>query len=401
MPIYYCRVVDARGRTSSFVREAVTEEVLIRELNKEEIHPLEVRQTEEAPQKQAGRKRFSRAAVIEFTETISMLLASGLTFRDSLEVAQTIFLKGEINRMVAHLLEQIRKGGAVSDAVAGLGPALPPIYAGFVRVGEKIGSLEEAFKQLAAYLGEDRKMRDKLAGSLIYPILVLGVAVVGITGIAVFVLPRVQSMFTQLGAAMPARLAAMLNLLRWAAPAAGGLLAAVALAVLVLSRLRKANQTLALSLDLLVLRLPIYGRVRYLREILNLLFALEMLTSGGFSVEDALAEASNVTGNQALRAGLAVARESIVRGENLSAAFLGNPVFSSRIGRWVAVGERAGQVDQVFGQLRRYYQAEIEKWSSRFMSLVEPILIMCVGVIIFLIIIFFIMPIFSIYEGLL
>jgi general secretion pathway protein F len=108
-----------------------------------------------------------------------------------------------------------------------------------------------------------------------------------------------------------------------------------------------------------------------------------------------------VTSNRAFRDGLTVARDSIVRGENLSAAFLGNPVFSSRIGRWVAVGEKAGQVEQVFGQLRRYYQAEIERWSTRFMSLVEPVLILGVGLIIFLIIIFFITPIFSIYEGLL
>jgi type II secretory pathway component PulF len=170
MPIYNCRVVDARGRTSSFVREAASEEVLIRELNKEDIFPLEVRQAEEAPRQAARRRRFSRAAVIEFTETVSVLLASGLTFRDALEVAQTIFLKGEINRMVAHLLEQIRKGASVTDAVAGLGEGLPPLYRGFIRIGEKIGSLEEAFKQLAAYLGEDRKVRDKLASSLIYPI---------------------------------------------------------------------------------------------------------------------------------------------------------------------------------------------------------------------------------------
>jgi type II secretory pathway component PulF len=401
MPIYYCRVLDARGRTNTFVREAASEEVLIRELNKEDIFPLEVRQATEAPKKSARRKKFSRAAVIEFTDTISMLLASGLTFKDSLEVAQTIFLKGEVNRMVAHLLEQIRKGGAISDAIAGLGAELPPIYRGFVRIGEKIGSLEEAFKQLAIYLGEDRKVRDKLASSLIYPVLVLGVAVVGITGIVIFVLPRVQAMFQQLGAALPARLSSMISLFHWAALILGLLVAGVAVAIALLSVLRRSNPKLALSLDRLVLRLPIYGRVKYLREILNLLFALEMLTGGGFSVEDALAESANVTTNEAFRAGLAMARESIVRGENLSAAFLGNPVFSSRIGRWVAVGERAGQVEQVFGQLRRYYQAEIEKWSSRFMNLVEPVLILAVGVIIFFIIIVFITPIFSIYEGLL
>ena len=401
MPIYYCRVVDARGKTSSFVREAASEEVLIRELNKEDIFPLEVRQAVETSPKAERGRRFSRGAVIEFTDTISVLLASGLTFRDALEVAQTIFLKGEINRMVAHLLEQIRKGAAVSDAVAGLGSGLPPIYNGFVRIGEKIGSLDDAFKQLAVYLGEDRKIRDKLSSSLIYPVLVLGVAVVGIIGIVTFVLPRIQTMFQQLGAAMPARLTSTLGLLRGAIYAGGGLLAAALVAVLVLSSLRRSNPRLALTLDRLVLRLPIYGRMKYLREILNLLFALEMLTTGGFSVEDALAEAAKVTSNQAFRDGLNVARDSIVRGENLSAAFLGNPVFSSRIGRWVAVGEKAGQVEQVFGQLRRYYQAEIEKWSSRFMDLAQPVLILGVGVVIFLIIIFFIMPIFSIYEGLL
>jgi type II secretory pathway component PulF len=399
MPIYYCRVVDARGRTSSFMREAASEEVLIRELNKEDIFPLEVRQGAEAPAKTARRRRFSRGAVIEFTETVSVLLASGLTFRDSLEVAQTIFLKGEINLMVAHLLEQIRKGASVTDAVAGLGEGLPPLYRGFIRIGEKIGSLEEAFKQLAAYLGEDRRVRDKLASSLIYPLMVLGVAVIGLTGIVIFVLPRIQAMFQQLGAALPARLSSMLGLFRGAMIGGGLLLAGALAAELVLSALRRTNPALALALDRLVLRLPIYGRVKYLREVLNLLFALEMLTAGGFSVEDALGESAEVTGNQAFRAALGAARESIVRGDNLSAAFLGSPVFSSRIGRWVAVGERAGQVDQVFGQLRRYYQVEIEKWSSRFMNLVEPVLILGVGLVIFLVIIVFIMPIFSIYEG--
>jgi type II secretory pathway component PulF len=401
MPIYYCRVVDARGRTSSFVREAATEEVLIRELNKEEVFPLEVRRAVESSPKAARGRKFSRGAVIEFTETISVLLGSGLTFRDALEVAQTIFRKGEINRMVAHLLEQIRKGAAVSDAVAGLGAGLPPIYHGFVRIGEKIGSLDDAFKQLAVYLGEDRKIRDKLASSLIYPVLVLGVAAVGIVGLVTFVLPRIQSMFQQLGAAMPARLSSSLALLRGALYAGGAVIAVALVSVLALSLLRRSNPRLALAVDALVLRVPLYGRMRYLREILNLLFALEMLTAGGFSVEDALAEAAKVTSNLAFREGLNVARESIVRGENLSAAFLGNPVFSSRIGRWVAVGEKAGQVEQVFGQLRRYYQAEIEKWSSRFMDLAQPVLILGVGVVIFLIIIFFIMPIFSIYEGML
>ncbi len=401
MPIYYCRTVDSKGRPSSVIREAVSEEVLVRELNKEDIFPVEIREGSEAPKPAARRKRFSYAAVLEFTETITMLLASGLTFRDALEVSQTIFVKGEINQIVVHLLEEVRRGGSVYDAIEGLGGAFPPIYRGFVRIGEKIGSLEEAFKQLGGYLTEDRRVRDKLATSLIYPTLVLAVAVLGITGIVIFVLPKVQGMFAELGAALPARLVSMTRLLRSAVLFGGLLLGAAVTGAVLLAVLRRGNEALAEKLDRLVLRLPVIGRARYLREMLNLLFALEILTGGGFTVEDALAESTKIVGNRALRSGLQQARDAIVRGGNLSAAFLANPVFSSRIGRWIAVGERAGQVEQVFGQLRRYYQGEMEKWSSRFMNLVEPVLILVVGVIIFVIIIFFITPVFSIYEGLL
>jgi len=400
MPIYECRAVDRRGRTATFVREAVSEEILLRELNREELSPLAIRPAAEGEAAPAARRRFSRAAVLEFTSSIGLLLSSGLTFKDALEVAQGIFPKGEINAMVVHLLGQIRKGGAVADAVEGLGTGLPPIYRGFIRIGERTGSLDDAFKQLSAYLGEDRKLRDKIAGSLTYPALVLGVAIVGIAGIVTFVLPRIRLLFGQLGTALPGRLDAMIGVVRAGGIAIGAIAVAAVAAAVFLSAARRSGMRLAETLDALVLRLPLIGRMRFLREMLNLLFALEMLTAGGFTVEDALAEAGEVVGNRALRAALARVREAIVRGENLSAAFLANPVFTPRIGRWIAVGERIGQVEQVFGQLRRHYQGEIEKWSTGFMNLVEPVLILTVGVIIFVIVIVVVMPIFSIYEGL-
>lgn len=400
MPAFECRTVDRKGRTSTFVREAVSEEILLRELAREELSPIAVRPAARAEAAAPSRRKFSRAAVIEFTSSVSLLLSSGLTFRDALEVAQSIFAKGEINAIVVHLLGQIRKGGAIADAVAGLGTGLPSIYRGFIRIGERTGSLEDAFKQLAAYLGEDRKLRNKLAGSLTYPALVLGVAVVGIAGIVAFVLPRIRLLFDQLGAALPARIDSMLAIVRAGGIALGVIVLAAVAGAAILSLARRSRTRLAEIMDGVVLRLPLVGRMQFLREMLTLLSALEMLTAGGFTVEDALAQAGDVVGNRALRAALARVRDAIVGGENLSAAFLANPVFTARVGRWIAVGERIGQVDQVFGQLRRHYQDEIEKWSARFMNLVEPVLILTVGVLIFVIIIVVVMPIFSIYEGL-
>jgi type IV pilus assembly protein PilC len=401
MPIYSCKVADRRGRTGLLIREAPSEEVLIRELNKEEVFPLEVRLAGADGAETLRQRRFSRAAVMEFTSGIAVLLSSGLTFRDALEIAQTIFLKGEVGRLVALLLEAIRKGRSVTEFMQDMRGALPPVMRGFIRTGEKVGSLESAFKQMAEHLGEEKRIRDRLISSLIYPVLVLAVAVLGISGIITLVLPRLQAVFAQIGTGLPSRVQSAVRLFH------GGLIAVAVLtglllaATVVLWAARRASPSAAQNIDLLVLKLPVFGRVRYLRDILNLLFTLEALTSGGFPVEDALEEAAETSGNLAFRGGLLSCRERVMKGENLSAAFLQIPVFSERIGRWIAVGERTGHVEQVFAQLRRYYQAEIEKWSTRFMSLIEPILILLVGVVLFAMILLFITPIFSIYEGLL
>jgi type II secretory pathway component PulF len=401
MSIYRCRVLTKEGRISDLLREAPSEEILIRALNREAIFPVEVRRVrEEEVAPAARRRRFSAGSVLEFTSTMGMLLSSGLTFKDSLEIAQTIFLKGEVNQIIVSLLEEIQKGRSVHQALEPIAAGFPPIFRGFVRIGERIGSLDASFRQLAEYLGEQRRLKSRLAGSLVYPAMVLGVAVTGIVGIVVFVFPRIREMFAELGSALPERLESMIDLLNVLLVAAVAVAAVAIVAVPLLAVMRRRSAAFAERLDRLALGLPVWGRVRYLQEALNLTFALETLTAGGLTVEDALQEAGAVVHNRALRSGVREARERVLKGDSLSRAFLDNPIFGERVGRWIAVGERSGQVAPVFGQLRRYYQGEIEKWSTRFMSLVEPVLILLVGIIILLLILFFITPIFSIYEGL-
>ncbi|MBA7556380.1 hypothetical protein ES705_49086 [subsurface metagenome] len=258
---------------------------------------------------------------MEFTNTISLLLSSGLTFKDSLEIAQTIFLKGQVNEIIVALLEEIRKGRSVYQVLDDFGTGFPPIFKGFIKIGEKMGSLEGAFKKLAEYLTEDRKLKSKLASSLIYPVLVISVAVIGIIGIVVFILPKIGEMFSQLGSGLPRRLESMINMLNYSFIIGTILISIVVLSILILSIIRKRNKVMAEKLDRLFLRLPVLGRIKYLKEILNFLFAMETLTGGGFNVEDALLESGKVVENLAFRSGIRKARDSIIKGESLSVSF--------------------------------------------------------------------------------
>ena len=400
MPVFYCKVVDDKGKTAEFIRETSSEEILIRELSADRLFPIVIERAGTREVKAKGKKRFPKNLIIEFTDTLALLLSSGLIFKEALEVAQAVFQKGRLNRLAATLLDKIKKGISFHEALEEFGSSFPPLYRGMVKVGEKVGSLEQAFKGLSLYLTEEKKLKEKFIGSLMYPAMVLSVAFVGIFILIFFILPRIKGIFTQLGSQLPQRIESItrvLNVLIIAGVAGMAFLLVLCAAVYLI---RKTGGSMAERLDRLILRVPVLGHIRSLRESLNFLFAMETLTGAGFAVEDALLEAGNVVGNRALRSGIFTVRDKILRGEALSAAFMENAVFPERLSRWVHVGEKSGNIEKAFAQLRSYYQGEVERWSTRFMNLIEPVLILMVGAIIFLFIIFFVMPIFTIYGSL-
>jgi type II secretory pathway component PulF len=246
--------------------------------------------------------------VIEFTNAMATLLAAGLTLRDALDVAQTIYLRGDLNAIVVSLLSEIETGCSVYEALQRQRSRFPPIYAGFVRVGEKIGSLEGIFARLAGFLAEDARIRDKLVTALIYPSMVLAAAVLGSAGVGLFVVPRAVAMFAELGSAIPASLKQMATNMRLVAAAVGVLAAAAVVGGIAVLIARRLSAGFRERTDHWILGMPVIGRPMSLRENLNLVYAMEALTEGGLAVEDALQEATLVLSNTALVAATRRAR---------------------------------------------------------------------------------------------
>jgi type II secretory pathway component PulF len=399
MPVYLCTVVDKKGKKSELVRETLSEEILLRELSREDVFPLSVRETILQEGEKYRKRRIPKRSLIEFTDSLSLLLNAGFTLNDALDIEGAVFRKGKVGRMIWMLQQKVKKGNSFHQSLEGFGKSIPPLYRGMVRIGERVGSLEKSFQGLSLYLHEEQKIREKFIGAMMYPAIILSVAAAGIVIMLFFALPRIQDMFAQLGTGVPPRIESMMESLDMVIVVGAVLAALAVLCTTFFLTLRSRSEQTAEKLDRILLRVPVLGEIVAVREHLNLLFAMETLTSSGFSLEDALLESTGVVRNGALRAGILHARRRVMQGENLSAAFVDNPVFSDRLSRWIEIGERSGSVEKAFGQLRCFYQEEVKKWSSRFINLVEPILILLVGVIIFLFIIFFIVPIFSIYGN--
>jgi type II secretory pathway component PulF len=401
MPVYQCRVTDGTGRITEFSREAVSEEPLLRELASRRLFVLSLREAAEGEVRGGRGGRFSRNMVGELTDLLTLMLGSGLSLKDSLEVAETVCTRGKAAQLVTLLLEKIRKGSSFASALEAAGSSFPPVYRGMVRIGERIGSLDLVFPRLSSYLAEEKKMRERVAAALLYPAVVLGVAFMSAILIIVVLFPRLRDIFAQLGPGMGTKVESLMTSLTSVFAGAVALAAIAAFCAVWAMRARRHGGSSALRIDACALRLPLAGTFLLQRELLNFSFAMEALTAAGVGVEEALSESAGALRNSALKREIARIREHVMNGGHLSAAFARSTLFPARVARWVGIGERVGHVEKVFTQLRTYYQQEVEKWVTHLMTVIEPAIIVVLGILITLFVVVFIVPIFSLYGNVL
>ncbi len=399
MPVYACRVADEKGRIEQVLRESASEESCLRELSEAHRYVLSVR---ELPAGAAGRRAprtYPRRLIAELTDLLALLLASGLSLKDALEVVRDVFSRRQGNELVTLLRERIGKGSSFSDALEGAGRGFPPFYRGMVRIGEKIGSLDQVFGRLAAYLKDDTALRQRFSSALIYPCIVLSVAALSAVFIVAVLFPRLREVFAELGPDMAGRVQTLMGSLQTALLVIGVAVVVLACAIAGAVIARRRGGPLAARIDAVLISLPLLSEFLMRRELLNFTFSMEALTAAGVSVEEALIEGAGTITNLALRTETLALRERLLKGERLSAAFARSTLFPERVARWMAIGERVGHVEKVFGQLRAYYQQEVDKWLGRLMALVEPALIVGLGLLIVAFVVFFIVPVFSLYGN--
>lgn len=398
MSTFVCRVVDAQGKRAVFRRDATHEAAILRDLNQEGYFILSVSAASAATE--LPLRKLKPALVLEFTQILSTLMANGLGLKEALSIAGRIGGKS-VAPLLQHAGERVGKGDSLFDTLSEWRSGLSPLYLGLVRIGEKTGDLATIFQRLSDYLVGRQALRSKTVSSLVYPVFVLAIAVIGIILLATLILPGLTGMIGSLNpqaAALYQR-----NVLRFQTGA--GVIVAI-LAILggfvgLSFRLRARDAAWAGRLDSFLLGVPVLGRFFRVAFGLNFSFAMETLLTSGYTLEEALEEGSWAVGNLRYRDGLMNVRDRVVKGVLLSEALRQERVFPQVLIGWMAVGEGAHDLVKSFAQVRAYYQQETDKLYARFMNLAEPALIVVVGIILITLILTFITPIFTMLGNLL
>lgn len=331
---------------------------------------------------------------------MEQLIASGLSIKDSLEVS-TLINDKKLGILSNEILSNIKKGASFANTINNMDSIFPPVYRGIISVGDRIGSVEKIFPRLRMYLETQKKIKDKIKSALIYPTIVFITAFVAFIAMVIFVFPKLETMFMEFGGDAALTLQRNLQELKLGFLTFIVCLLIILFLILLLHYFSKNNTRLKCRIDSFILKLPVVGKYLTYYETLNFSFAMETLTSGGVTVDTAITEAMSVVTNEAYRQALSDVNKRIVKGESLSSAFSMHNEFPSYLTKWMLVGERSGNTEQVFSQIRNYFQNEIDLFTSKFMTLIEPTLIVLIGVFLLILVLTIIVPVFSLYGSIL
>ena len=393
--IFQCRLSDSQGKILKKKIQADSPEEMEARVKDQGYYLLNWEEEKSGKRLRGGHQK----AILELTQSLGMMIQSGLSLKEAFEVAQKLFTKGKTALLVEQLNRQLQRGDSFAQAIASQENLFPPLYLGMIRVGQRLGQLDRILTPLAQWLKERKELKDKVTGALIYPALVLSMVFIGVTALLFFFLPQMESLTQMAGGTSGQNLNRAMTSARTLIALFGGLIVLIPLGSVVLGFLKRKYTTFRLLTDRLILMIPLVRKFFLTRDMLSLSFALSILTECGVTLEDSLVQSADVLENSYLRERLLTLQSRLLKGDALSALLAEETAFPSELSQWIGLGERIGTVDKVFKQLKDYYQMEMQKILNNILTLVEPAVIILLGVILLTVILNIILPLLTMYGG--
>lgn len=322
--------------------------------------------------------RLSPSALALFTEQLATLLDAGLTLELAFETLLETLPQGPMRRLTRALLDDIRKGLDLSDAMARYPKSFPSDYCGLVAAGESSGVLDKVLERLAVNLERSQSIREKVISALIYPSLLLAMIFVALLVILLFVLPQFEPLFDQAGADLPPATKLVLDIGHFVQSNWIGLLIGLLgliFGVILLSR----NYGVRFVIDrLLFLPNVFFGLVQKV-ETANFARTLSLLLGNGLTLARAIDIAKQATNNLALASSLGHLSTQIREGQAFSRWLKDKSLFPVLLTQLVRVGEETGKLQLMLEKSAALFERDVEKTIDRALALLVPVLTLVMG----------------------
>jgi general secretion pathway protein F len=406
MPVYQYRGYRSDGAAAAGIVDAENVKVARLKLRKEGVFPTDVTEEREAPPRRqdAGAALHPRAKgragvltaghVAVMTRQFATLLVAGLPLVDALGVLIDQAEKKPIKGLFADIREQVRGGKSLSAALASYEKDFSPIYVHMVQAGEASGALDQILFRLADFLDKQQALKTKVTNALIYPALMLGVGVTVLFFLVTFVVPKITAVFASMKQALPWPTVVLMAVSRFCADYWPVFLVATLGGGWLIRRVAHTDRG-RLAMDRLLLRMPLFGDLVRMVSISRLASTLSTMLASGVQLLDALNVSKRVMNNRVLEEAVESARQNIREGETIADPLKRSGEFPALATHMIAVGERSGEMEEMLRRISQIYDGEVERVVARLTSLLEPVMILVMGAIVFFIVVSILLPIFE------
>jgi type IV pilus assembly protein PilC len=395
---FTCRLGTPSGEIVKGIYIAQSEAHLRRELEEKGLHVLSMR-----PKGGLGLAGFSfgqrkpkvpRHEFLVFNQELATLLKAGMPLVQSLDILRSRLANAVFKAVLDDVHEKVRAGTALSDAFQAHGELFPAVYTASLMAGERAGNLDAVLRRFVAYAKVVDTVRKKTISAMVYPVILITLALVLVMIIVLKVVPTFSEFYTSFGSELPLSTQMIVAVSDFAQHNFFLMVAVlIAGAAAFYTWINRPGQRA--HFDHLLLKLPAVGNSMHKFATSQLARTLATLLGGGIPLVNALEIASRSTGNRHMGREMEIVAQSVREGQSFAGTLLARKVVPDVAIKMIEVGESTGALQEMLNSLADFYDEEIETEVGRFVTVIEPALLIIMGIVIAAIVLSLYLPLFN------
>jgi type IV pilus assembly protein PilC len=423
MATFAYEALNAAGKPQKGTIDAATTEEAIQRIKTQGYFPTAVREQKvkkaetgggaagaKGKKKKKGGMGFGGVGekqMTTFTRQLSTLQDAGLPLLRSLQILESQLKPGKLKNILIGVCEEVEGGSSLSEAMAKYPKAFDRLYTKMVNAGEIGGVLDIILQRLAEFMEKSQRLKRKIKSAMVYPVVVIGIASLILTGIMVFIIPKFEAIFTDFGVALPWLTLKLITTSRWFAGGNPGQQIPGAIIALPMPFLlwfawkliRKAGPGRAIT-DKMLLITPVFGNLIRKTTIARFTRTLGTLISAGVPILEAIKITGETSGNYVYEKALQKVHDSIREGEGFAGPLRQSKTCDAIVVNMIDVGEETGELDAMLLKIADNYDEEVDVAVASLVSLLEPLMVVVLGVVVGTIVVAMFLPLVAMIESL-
>jgi len=355
------------------------------------------RTTRKGVGKVRGANNIVQKDLAPFSRQMAAMLSAGMPIVAALETLEEQAANPNFKVVIGSLKRNIEGGGSFSESLLQIPDVFDVLYVNMVRAGEQSGQFAETMRRIGELLEASARLRRKVKSAMTYPVVVLSLSLIIASGMIIFIVPVFAGMFSDFGGKLPGPTQFLVDLSTYAKKYAIVIIPGIVLAVWSFKKWKKTAAG-AWTLDQFVLKAPVFGVLIQKVAVARFSRTLSQLVQSGVPILNALEIVAKAAGNLVIEAAIMDARKAVEHGDTLSSGLEGKDCIPKVVVRMLSAGEKTGKVDEMLASVADTFDDEVEAMLASLTSLLEPLLMVFLGVIIGGIVVCMFLPIFKMVE---